>query len=65
MYNAFKNASHPTSVGSSCEEIKKEISLITDGEYAAAKQRVDELRQELGQPPLPALQTIMDERAAA
>jgi len=48
-----------------CDEIKREISHITEGDYTMAKQRVDELRQELGHPPLPTLQSIMDERAAS
>jgi len=49
----------------SCEEIQNQISLITEGEYIVAKQRVDELRQQLGQPPIPTLQSIIDERTAA
>ncbi|KAG6895692.1 hypothetical protein C0992_013245 [Termitomyces sp. T32_za158] len=45
-----------------CNEIRNKMNNLTEGEYAAAKNDVDRLRQELGQPPLPSLQSILDEK---
>jgi hypothetical protein len=46
-----------------CGDLQKQIQNITDGDYATAKRDVDKLRQELGQPPLPSLQQILEERS--
>lgn len=45
-------------------ELQYKIKNISDGEYAVAKQDVDRLRQELGQPPLPSLQSTLEEKSA-
>ncbi|KAG7448307.1 uncharacterized protein BT62DRAFT_918710 [Guyanagaster necrorhizus] len=47
-----------------CAEIRRRIQQITEGEYTVAKRDVDRLRQELGQPPLPSLQTMLDEKSS-
>jgi len=47
-----------------CTDLRTKIQAISDGEYAAAKQDVDRLRQELGQPPLPSLQETLEEKSA-
>ncbi|TFK36409.1 hypothetical protein BDQ12DRAFT_249866 [Crucibulum laeve] len=47
-----------------CEELRLKITQLTDGEYAIAKRDVDRLRQDLGQQPLPSLQSTMDEKSA-
>ncbi|KAG5642927.1 hypothetical protein DXG03_001878 [Asterophora parasitica] len=39
------------------------MNQLTEGEYATAKNDVDRLRRELGQPPLPSLQSTLDEKA--
>ncbi|KAH9848829.1 hypothetical protein C2E23DRAFT_841762 [Lenzites betulinus] len=44
-------------------ELQYKIKNISDGEYAVAKQDVDRLRQELGQPPLPSLQSTLEEKS--
>ncbi|KAH9005030.1 hypothetical protein EDB86DRAFT_2796427 [Lactarius hatsudake] len=46
-----------------CTELRTRIQQITDGEYATAKRDVDALRAELGQPPLPTLQTTLEEKS--
>jgi hypothetical protein len=46
-----------------CAELRARIQQITDGEYATAKRDVDTLRAELGQPPLPSLQTTLEEKS--
>lgn len=46
-----------------CAELRARIQQITDGEYATAKRDVDALRAELGQPPLPSLQTTLEEKS--
>lgn len=38
------------------------MNNLTEGEYTVAKNDVDRLRRELGQPPLPSLQSILDEK---
>lgn len=45
-------------------ELQTKIQTLTDGEYSAAKADVDRLRQELGQSPLPSLQTTIEEKSA-
>ena len=45
-----------------CSDLRHKIQTITDGEYAIAKRDVDQLRAELGQPPLPNLQETLEER---
>ncbi|KAJ8501685.1 hypothetical protein ONZ51_g490 [Trametes cubensis] len=45
-------------------DLQHKIKTISEGEYAVAKQDVDRLRQELGQPPLPSLQTTLEEKSA-
>jgi hypothetical protein len=47
-----------------CHELRTKMNQLTEGEYAVAKNDVDKLRQELGQPPLPSLQSTLDEKAA-
>jgi hypothetical protein len=47
-----------------CAELRQQITTLQDGEYATAKSEVDRLRQELGQPPLPPLQTTLDEKTS-
>ncbi len=46
------------------KDLRQKIKAITDSEYTVAKQEVDRLRQELGQPPLPSLQTTLEEKSA-
>ena len=48
----------------SVKDLHQKIKTITDGEYASAKQEFDRLRQELGQPPLPSLQSTLEEKSA-
>ena len=45
-------------------DLQTKIKSITDGEYTVAKQDVDRLRQELGQLPLPSLQSTLEEKSA-
>ncbi|KAI0672654.1 hypothetical protein C8Q78DRAFT_936729, partial [Trametes maxima] len=45
-------------------DLQHKIKAISEGEYSVAKQDVDRLRQELGQPPLPSLQTTLEEKSA-
>ena len=47
---------------SRCQDTRAKIAQLTDGDYAIAKADVDRLRQELGQPPLPSLQSTLDEK---
>ena len=47
-----------------CADLQTKITEVTEGDYASAKQDVDRLREELGQPPTPSLQSIIDEKAA-
>lgn len=46
-----------------CDTLKSQIQTLQEGEYAAAKRDVDKLRLELGQPPIPSLQSTLDERS--
>ncbi|KIL67097.1 hypothetical protein M378DRAFT_327630 [Amanita muscaria Koide BX008] len=50
------------SINKECEELRKRIEQLSDGEYIAAKRDVDRLRHELGQSPLPPLQATLEER---
>jgi hypothetical protein len=45
-------------------ELQGKIKALSEGEYAVAKQDVDRLRKELGQPPLPSLQATIEEKSA-
>ena len=44
--------------------LNDKVKHLTDGEYAAAKSDVDRLREELGQPPLPSLQALLEEKTS-
>ena len=44
--------------------LRLQINALTEGEYAVAKRDVDRLRVELGQQPLPSLQSTLDEKSA-
>ncbi|KAH7889489.1 hypothetical protein F5I97DRAFT_1844654 [Phlebopus sp. FC_14] len=52
------------SITRECAELRQQIAALQDGEYAVAKADVDRLRAELGQPPLPPLQTTLDEKTS-
>lgn len=47
-----------------CGDLRLKITSLTEGEYAVAKKDVDRLRLELGQPPIPSLQSTLDERSS-
>lgn len=47
-----------------CDDMRNKIAQLTEGDYAIAKSDVDRLRQELGQPPLPTLQSTLDEKTS-
>jgi hypothetical protein len=53
---------HLLSFPSRCQDTRAKIAQLTVGDYAIAKADVDRLRQELGQPPLPSLQSTLDEK---
>ncbi|THU84621.1 hypothetical protein K435DRAFT_870092 [Dendrothele bispora CBS 962.96] len=46
-----------------CTDLRTKITSLSEGDYAVAKRDVDKLRQELGQPPLPSLQSMLDEKS--
>ncbi|KAF9014240.1 hypothetical protein BDQ17DRAFT_1320859 [Cyathus striatus] len=46
-----------------CDDLRSKITQLTDGEYCVAKRDVDRLRQELGQSPLPSIQSTLDEKS--
>ncbi|KAF8065321.1 hypothetical protein FPV67DRAFT_178613 [Lyophyllum atratum] len=46
-----------------CHEIRTKMNQLTEGEYAVSKNDVDRLRQELGQPALPSIQSTLDEKS--
>jgi len=52
------------SITRECADLRVTITALTDGDYAVAKQDVDQLRQELGQAPLPSLQSTLDEKSS-
>ncbi|KAE9396781.1 hypothetical protein BT96DRAFT_941446 [Gymnopus androsaceus JB14] len=47
-----------------CSNLRTQILSLSEGDYASAKADVDRLRAELGHPPLPSLQSMLDEKAA-
>jgi len=51
-----------TTMTRECGDLRTKIQSITDGDYSIAKQDVDKLRQELGQPPVPGLQETLEDR---
>jgi hypothetical protein len=51
-----------SSIEKECQDTRAKIAQLTAGDYAIAKADVDRLRQELGQPPLPSLQSTLDEK---
>jgi hypothetical protein len=51
-------------INADCTTLRNKIATLTAGEYAAAKADVDRLRADLGQPPLPSLQSTLDEKGA-
>ncbi|KAF9462689.1 hypothetical protein BDZ94DRAFT_1144547, partial [Collybia nuda] len=53
-----------STIDKECNDLRAKITQLTDGEYAVAKSDVDRLRQELGQPPLPSLQSTLEEKAS-
>ncbi|EPQ57761.1 hypothetical protein GLOTRDRAFT_71619 [Gloeophyllum trabeum ATCC 11539] len=53
------------SLSKECQDLNAKIKVISDGDYAIAKRDVDRLRQELGQPPLPSLKEILEEKGIA
>ncbi|KAJ4478393.1 hypothetical protein J3R30DRAFT_3289942 [Lentinula aciculospora] len=48
-----------------CTKFRSQILTLSEGDYAISKADVDRLRAELGQPPLPSLQSMLDEKAAS
>ncbi|KAK2460097.1 hypothetical protein APHAL10511_007895 [Amanita phalloides] len=50
------------SISKECEDLRRKIEQLAEGDYAAAKRDVDRLRLELGQPPLPSLQATLEEK---
>ncbi|KAI6005763.1 hypothetical protein EDD15DRAFT_2154709 [Pisolithus albus] len=52
------------SLARECAELRQQVLALQEGEYATAKRDVDRLRVELGQPPLPPLQTTLDEKTS-
>jgi uncharacterized protein YjcR len=52
------------SITRECADLRQQIQTLQEGEYAIAKADVDRLRTELGQPPLPPLQTKLDEKTS-
>ncbi|KAK7455195.1 hypothetical protein VKT23_011068 [Stygiomarasmius scandens] len=53
-----------SSLEKECTDLRTKISSLSGSDYAVAKRDVDRLRQELGQPPLPSLQNMLDEKNA-
>jgi len=52
------------SIDRECVELRLKINTLTEGDYTVAKRDVDRLRVELGQQPLPSLQSTLDEKSA-
>ena len=48
-----------------CDALRAKIKVLSEGEYAIAKNDVDRLRADLGEEPLQSLQQTLDERSAA
>ncbi|KAF8967291.1 hypothetical protein BDZ97DRAFT_1804346 [Flammula alnicola] len=53
-----------SSLEKECREARSKITQLTENDYAVAKADVDRLRQELGQPPLPSLQSTLEEKTS-
>jgi hypothetical protein len=53
-----------TDLARRCTELQAKIQTLTDGDYAKAKAEVDVLRTELGQQPVPSLQSLIEEKSA-
>ncbi|KAF9473002.1 hypothetical protein BDN70DRAFT_886312 [Pholiota conissans] len=53
-----------SSLEKECRETRAKITQLTENDYAVAKADVDRLRQELGQPPLPSLQSTLEEKTS-
>jgi hypothetical protein len=49
---------------SRCKDTRAKIAQLTETDYAVAKADVDRLREELGQPALPSLQSTLDEKTS-
>ncbi|KAL0572467.1 hypothetical protein V5O48_009490 [Marasmius crinis-equi] len=47
-----------------CSDLRSQISKLSEGDYVLAKRQVDQLRKDLGQSPLPSLQSMLDEKSA-
>ncbi|KIY71089.1 hypothetical protein CYLTODRAFT_419227 [Cylindrobasidium torrendii FP15055 ss-10] len=47
-----------------CTDLRERITRIENGEYNQARREVDRLRAELKQPPLPSVQSTLDERSS-
>ena len=47
-----------------CKDTRAKIAQLTETDYAVAKADVDRLREELGQPALPSLQSTLDEKTS-
>ncbi|KAF9261258.1 hypothetical protein L218DRAFT_961735 [Marasmius fiardii PR-910] len=52
------------SIEKECTELRSKIAQLSEGDYATAKREVDHIRKELGQSPLPSLQSMLDEKTA-
>ncbi|KAG8894725.1 ADP/ATP carrier protein [Tulasnella sp. 403] len=46
-----------------CDDIRRKVQELTDGEYATAKREVDKLRQELGLDPSKTIESQLEEKA--
>ncbi|KDR69348.1 hypothetical protein GALMADRAFT_77508 [Galerina marginata CBS 339.88] len=53
-----------SSLEKECRETRAKIAQLTETDYAVAKADVDRLRGELGQAPLPSLQSTLEEKTA-
>ena len=62
FFTAPRSLRIPSSIR--CDDMRNKIAQLTEGDYAIAKSDVDRLRQELGQPPLPTLQSTLDEKTS-
>ncbi|KIM48543.1 hypothetical protein M413DRAFT_14995 [Hebeloma cylindrosporum] len=53
-----------SSLEKECKDTRAKIAQLTETDYAVAKADVDRLREELGQPALPSLQSTLDEKTS-